>query len=58
MLGGLRPDGSRTTLNPDTLLHGLTAKNFEILHVQPYCMASLAATLSLGGLSESEWSNS
>ena len=46
MLKGLRPDGSRTTLNPDTILHGLAAKNFEMLHMQPYCMASLAAILS------------
>ena len=33
MLGGLRPDGSRTTLSPDTILHSLAAKNFEMLHM-------------------------
>ena len=46
MLRGLRPEGSRTTLNPDTILHDLVAKNFEMLQVQPYCMASLVATLN------------
>ena len=46
MLGGLSLDGSRITLNPETMLHGLAVKNLEMLHVQPYCIASLAATLS------------
>ena len=46
MLGGLRPDGSNTTLNPDTMFDGLAAKNFDIDQVQPNSIASLAAILS------------
>ena len=46
MLGGFRLDGSKTTLNPDTMLDGLVVKNFEMDHVQPYSMASFVAILN------------
>ena len=46
MLGGFSPEGSRIILNPDTMLLVLAAKNFEMLHVQPYWIASLAAILN------------
>ena len=45
--GGLIPEGSRTTLNPDTILQGLPAKNLDILQVHPNSMASFAAIFQL-----------
>ena len=41
MRGGFRLDGSKTTLNPDTILDGLAAKNFEMDYIQPYSMHSV-----------------
>ena len=54
MLGGFKPDGSKTTLDPNTILDGLAAKNFEMDHVQLYSMASFAATLSFWSRSSIE----
>ena len=45
-LEGFRPEGSKTTLKPNTMLDGLAAKNFEMDQVQPYSIASFAAILN------------
>ena len=55
--GGFIPEGSRTTLNPETILQGLPAKHLDILQVHPNSMASCAAIFSLESRSfiETAW---